>query len=72
MAHTNGGQVHLTKAEARALSCLKNHILKDISYFEGGTFYKGNDTEKFDEQEAKRAQRGVELIDFILEASIIK
>ncbi|GAG11795.1 unnamed protein product [marine sediment metagenome] len=36
---------------------ITNHLMQDISYHTGGTFYKDTDTEEFDLREANRVKK---------------
>lgn len=70
MATIKSGVLKLSDAERRALETVIRHTRADISYGEGGSFNKeGKDGQfPFDQQEAKRAERGLDIIEFILQA----
>jgi hypothetical protein len=69
---TKSGILSLTKAEREALTVLQRHSLQDIGYGSGGTYYKVNDSTEeedisLDTREIKKAQLGLDVIDFILQ-----
>lgn len=68
--YTKSGILHLGKREIEALKVLKQHTLTDLSYGDGGTFniLKG-DSFPFDEKEAKKAELGLNVIDFIIKVT---
>ncbi len=61
---TNGGILELGKREREALQIIKEHIKRDISYCEGGTFC--TEKEKFDSVAARKAEIGLKVLDFVL------
>ncbi len=69
MAKTKSGVLYLSKTEREALAIIAHHTKVDISYGEGGSFNKEdkNGGYPFDAKDAKKAERGIELIRFILE-----
>ncbi len=67
MAHTYNRQLRLTKGERNALRVIQAHTLTNISWNEGGSFTKLDGSGRLDKAEIKRAQKGIEIIDFILE-----
>lgn len=67
---TVSGALVLNKKEVEALNIIIDHVKTDISYREGGTFNHLVDGDfPFDEKEAKKAELGLEVIDFILQVT---
>ena len=65
---THSGILILGKREREALEVLKHHTLSNISWGEGGSFNKEVKGEfLFDKAEAKKAELGLEVIDFVLQ-----
>jgi hypothetical protein len=63
---TKSGILELGKREREALKTLKAHILIDISYNGGGTFFSGDYDNTPDKKEEAKALLGIDVIDFIL------
>ena len=47
----------MEKLTQKEFDLINRHILQDISYNEGGTFYKENSTEEVDIKEMERAKK---------------
>jgi hypothetical protein len=65
MAKTKNGILHLTKTERESLEVIKFHSKCDLSFREDGSYNDENG--KFDIKDAKKAERGLKVIDFILD-----
>lgn len=63
---TRSGILELGKREQEALRVIKEHTLIDLSFEGEGSYNKGDSDNSYDEKEAKKARRGIEVIDFIL------
>lgn len=74
MAYTKSGVLYITKAEARGIQSVIQHTRVNISWGEGGSFNKESKDGDFpfDPQEAKRAERGLEVLEFVLQTAVIK
>ncbi len=71
MAKTKSGVLYLSKIERKALDVLRYHAKCDLNYGWDGS-YGGHDeddkkAERASQAERKLGQRGIELIDFILD-----
>jgi len=69
---TKDGVLYLGKREREALEIVKKHSLQDISFREGGSYNKQDKRSDspdfpFDKVEARKAELGLDVIDFILE-----
>ena len=68
--HINSGQLHINKTEVKDIRILLDHAKQDLDYRAEGSYCKVNG--KFDEQDAKKALRACDNIEWILDHANFK